>query len=114
MVLVGDRQSCSRVPYCMLVMCRLHISQIQSLLKTVPKWAVSSGEVQALHRKIEFQDFNQAFGFMTRVAIKADKMDHHPNWFNVYNQVEINLSTHDANGITSKDFELAQFIDTIV
>ena len=69
----------------------------------------------ALYRKFEFKDFSQAFAFMTRVALAAEKMDHHPNWTNVYNTVEISLSTHSAGDIvTDKDRKLAQKIDTIV
>ena len=67
----------------------------------------------AIERSLEFADFNEAFGFMTRVAIKAQEMDHHPEWFNVYSNVEITLSTHDANGITERDIRLARFIDEI-
>ncbi|NML32154.1 4a-hydroxytetrahydrobiopterin dehydratase [Paraburkholderia sp. G-4-1-8] len=67
----------------------------------------------AIHRHIEFADFNEAFGFMTRVAIKAQEMDHHPEWFNVYNQVDITLSTHEASGVTERDIALASFIDSI-
>jgi 4a-hydroxytetrahydrobiopterin dehydratase len=67
----------------------------------------------AIQRKLQFADFNEAFGFMTRVAIKAQEMDHHPEWFNVYNKVEITLSTHEANGLTARDIELASFIDSI-
>ncbi len=60
-----------------------------------------------------FKDFNQAFGFMTRVALHADKVDHHPNWANVYNKVEIELWTHDVDGLSSRDFEMAEFIDNV-
>ncbi|CAD6540665.1 4a-hydroxytetrahydrobiopterin dehydratase [Paraburkholderia metrosideri] len=67
----------------------------------------------AIQRKLQFADFNEAFGFMTRVAIKAQEMDHHPEWFNVYNKVEITLSTHEANGLTARDIKLASFIDSI-
>jgi 4a-hydroxytetrahydrobiopterin dehydratase len=67
----------------------------------------------AIQRKFEFADFNEAFGFMTRVAIKAQEMDHHPEWFNVYNKVDITLSTHEANGVTERDIELAAFIDSV-
>ncbi|NKJ49450.1 4a-hydroxytetrahydrobiopterin dehydratase [Burkholderia sp. SG-MS1] len=67
----------------------------------------------AIQRKFEFADFNEAFGFMTRVAIKAQEMDHHPEWFNVYNKVDIALSTHEADGVTARDIELASFIDSI-
>jgi 4a-hydroxytetrahydrobiopterin dehydratase len=65
----------------------------------------------AIERSFEFSDFNEAFGFMTRVAIKAQEMDHHPEWFNVYNKVRITLSTHDAGGVTERDIALARFID---
>lgn len=65
----------------------------------------------AITRSLRFADFNAAFGFMSRVALMAEKLDHHPEWFNVYNRVEITLSTHDAGGLTSKDIELARFID---
>jgi 4a-hydroxytetrahydrobiopterin dehydratase len=67
-----------------------------------------------LSKTFEFSDFTQAFGFMTRVAIEAEKMDHHPNWSNVYNTVEINLSTHDAgNIVTERDRQLAEIIDRL-
>ena len=58
-----------------------------------------------------FADFNAAFAFMTRVALKADKVDHHPEWSNVYNRVEVLLTTHDAGGVTEKDVDMARFID---
>jgi 4a-hydroxytetrahydrobiopterin dehydratase len=67
----------------------------------------------AIQREFEFADFNEAFGFMTRVAIKAQEMNHHPEWFNVFSKVEITLSTHEANGLTERDIELASFIDSI-
>jgi 4a-hydroxytetrahydrobiopterin dehydratase len=67
----------------------------------------------AIQRAFKFADFNEAFGFMTRVAIKAQEMDHHPEWFNVYNKVDITLSTHEANGVTERDIKLASFIDSI-
>jgi 4a-hydroxytetrahydrobiopterin dehydratase len=70
-------------------------------------------ERDAIRRHFEFADFNEAFGFMTRVAIKAQEMDHHPEWFNVYNKVEITLSSHEANGLTGRDIALARFIDSI-
>ncbi|KAI8140297.1 pterin-4-alpha-carbinolamine dehydratase [Fennellomyces sp. T-0311] len=73
-------------------------------------WAVTEGR-DAIHKNYQFADFNEAFGFMTRVALKADKMDHHPEWFNVYNRVEITLSTHDCQGLSNRDIELAQFCD---
>ncbi|KAI8388659.1 putative pterin-4-alpha-carbinolamine dehydratase [Radiomyces spectabilis] len=67
----------------------------------------------AIIKKYQFQDFNEAFGFMSRVALKADKMDHHPEWFNVYNRVEVTLSTHDCQGLSAKDVELATFCDGV-
>lgn len=72
-------------------------------------------ENNTLYKKYKFLDFSEAFGFMTRVAIEAEKMDHHPLWTNVYNQVEIWLSTHDAGDIiTDKDYKLAEKIDKLV
>lgn len=65
----------------------------------------------AIEKKFQFKDFNQAFGFMTRVALKADKMDHHPEWFNVYNNVNITLSTHECQGLSNRDVTLAKFIE---
>jgi len=73
-------------------------------------WTETPGR-DAITKTYKFADFNSAFGFMTRVALKADKMDHHPEWSNVYNRVEIVLTTHDANGVTTKDIELARFMD---
>nr|XP_033783393.1 pterin-4-alpha-carbinolamine dehydratase 2 isoform X2 [Geotrypetes seraphini] len=65
----------------------------------------------AIYKEYNFKTFNQAFGFMTRVALQAEKMNHHPEWFNVYNKVQITLTTHDCGGLTKKDVKLAQFID---
>ena len=67
----------------------------------------------AIKKHFTFKDFNQAFGFMTRVALKADKMDHHPEWFNVYNRVEVTLSTHDCKGLSNRDVQLAKFIEDV-
>lgn len=65
----------------------------------------------AIQRSITFKTFNEAFAFMTKVALMAEKMDHHPEWFNVYNKVDITLTTHDAGGLSTKDIKLAKFID---
>ena len=65
----------------------------------------------AIARTFTFADFNAAFAFMTRAALKAEQMDHHPEWFNVYNRVEVTLSTHDAGGVTEKDIALATFMN---
>ena len=67
----------------------------------------------AISKKFVFADFNAAFGFMTRAALVAEKMDHHPEWFNVYKTVEVTLSTHDAGGVTDKDVTLAQAMDKL-
>lgn len=73
-------------------------------------WTEISGG-KALHKSFKFADFNEAWGFMTRVALAAEKADHHPEWSNVYNRVEIVLSTHDAGGLSAKDIALAKVID---
>jgi 4a-hydroxytetrahydrobiopterin dehydratase len=67
----------------------------------------------AIAKKFVFKDFNQAFGFMTRAALAAEKMDHHPEWLNVYKTVEVTLSTHDAGGVTELDVKLAEAMDRI-
>lgn len=74
-------------------------------------WSVKAGDRDAIEKTFVFKDFNEAFGFMTRVALKADKIDHHPEWFNVYNRVEVLLATHDADGVTDLDLEMAAFMD---
>jgi 4a-hydroxytetrahydrobiopterin dehydratase len=79
-------------------------------LKKLSKWQSVDGR-DAITRKFAFKDFNAAFGFMTRVALLADKMDHHPEWFNVYNKVDVTLSTHDAGGVTQNDIDMAKAMD---
>ena len=74
-------------------------------------WSVSSGDRPAIERTLKFGDFNAAFAFMTRVALKAETMDHHPEWSNVYNRVTVLLTTHDAGGVTELDTTMARFID---
>jgi 4a-hydroxytetrahydrobiopterin dehydratase len=75
-------------------------------------WTAADGK-DAIEKTYKFADFNAAFGFMTRVAIEADKRDHHPEWFNVYNRVEVTLTTHDADGVSERDVQLARFMDAI-
>ena len=75
-------------------------------------WLEVTGR-DAITKKFVFKDFNQAFGFMSRAALVAEKMDHHPEWFNVYKTVEVTLSTHDAGGLTDRDVKLAEAIDKI-
>lgn len=75
-------------------------------------WKINNDKTE-ISRNFQFKDFNQAFGFMTQIALKAEKMDHHPEWHNVYNKVRITLSTHDAGGISALDIKMAQFIDSL-
>ena len=82
----------------------------QSALDTLDAWAEAEAR-DAITKTFHFKNFNQAFGFMSRVALNAEKADHHPEWFNVYNRVEVTLSTHDAGGVTEKDIALAHFMD---
>ena len=81
-------------------------------LKGLKDWKEVPGR-DAITRSLKFGDFSQAFGFMSRVALMAEKLDHHPEWSNVYNRVEVTLSTHDAGGVTDLDIKLARFIDSI-
>ena len=73
-------------------------------------WSAGSGR-DCIVKTFKFKDFVEAFGFMTRVALAAEKADHHPEWFNVYNRVEVLLTTHDADGVTQRDIDLAKFMD---
>jgi 4a-hydroxytetrahydrobiopterin dehydratase len=84
---------------------------LDATLNDLPLWRAEPGDRPAIRRNLRFADFNAAFGFMTRVALRADKADHHPEWSNVYDGVEIVLTTHDAGGVTHKDVALARFID---
>jgi 4a-hydroxytetrahydrobiopterin dehydratase len=79
-------------------------------LKDLPRWQGATGR-DAISRKFEFKDFNEAFAFMTRAALLAEKMDHHPEWSNVYNKVEVTLSTHDAGGVTDNDIAMAKAME---
>ncbi len=90
---------------------KLDASARTAALKQLPEWREAEGR-EALTRTFKFRDFNQAFAFMTRVALLAEKMDHHPEWFNVYNRVEVTLATHDAGGVTEKDIALAKAMDS--
>ena len=84
---------------------KLEESEIRSKLSELPEWELVEGK---LRRSFKYADFVQAFRFMTAVALVAEKLDHHPDWSNVYNRVTIELVTHDAGGVTELDFELAQ------
>lgn len=83
-----------------------------SLGATLPDWSLVPGR-DAIRRAFRFQDFNEAWGFMARVALLAEKLDHHPEWSNVWNQVSIILATHDAGGLSARDVTLAKAIDAL-
>ena len=91
---------------------KLDAAARKSALGALKGWTEVSGR-DAITKKFVFKDFNQAFGFMTRVALVAEKMDHHPEWFNVYKTVEVTLSTHDAGGLTELDVKLATEMDRL-
>jgi 4a-hydroxytetrahydrobiopterin dehydratase len=84
----------------------------QAGLVALAQWQLVAGR-DAITRSFRFKDFNAAFGFMTRAALAAEKLDHHPEWFNVYNKVDVTLSTHDAGGLTALDVKLATTMDAI-
>lgn len=87
-------------------------TEIDAALAELTGWRRVEGR-PAIARSFKFTDFNQAFGFMARVALIAEKLDHHPEWSNVYNRVEIVLTTHDAGGVSERDLKLARFIDSL-
>ncbi len=93
-----------------MAIAKLSEQEISAELKKLGGWSVVNGN---LHRVFEFKDFAQAFAFMTQVALAAEKMDHHPDWSNVWNKVTIDLSTHSAGGLTKNDFDLAGKIQLI-
>lgn len=82
----------------------------QAALDQLPGWTAAENR-DAIVKTFKFKDFNAAFGFMTRTALAAEKLDHHPEWFNVYNRVEVLLATHDADGVTALDVQLARIMD---
>lgn len=90
---------------------KLEATEIESRLADLTGWSIVD---EKLHRDLQFSDFAEAFGFMTRVALVAEHTQHHPEWFNVWNRVSIDLTTHDAGGISEKDFDLAAKIDAFV
>ena len=90
---------------------RLSDDEVQQALANCPGWSLVDGKLQ---REFQFADFQEAFAFMTRVALIAEKRDHHPEWFNVYNRVEITLTTHDAGGLSLRDVKMARKIDALL
>jgi 4a-hydroxytetrahydrobiopterin dehydratase len=91
---------------------KLNDADRAALGKTLPQWKPVDGR-DAIRREWSFRDFNEAWGFMSRVALLAEKQDHHPEWRNVWNKVEIVLSTHDAGGLSARDVKLARAIDQL-
>ncbi|MCH1519709.1 MAG: 4a-hydroxytetrahydrobiopterin dehydratase [Nitrosopumilus sp.] len=92
-------------------MMRLSETEITEELKKIEGWAIKDNK---LHKEFQFDSFNQAFGFMTRAAMEIEKMNHHPEWFNVYNRITVDLTTHDAGGITNNDINLARILNSLV
>ena len=93
-------------------MAKLTIEELRNALKRLPDWELARDR-EAITRKFQFVDFDAAFAFMTRVALLAAKMDHHPEWFNVYKTVDVTLATHDAGGVTELDVKLATEMDRL-
>jgi 4a-hydroxytetrahydrobiopterin dehydratase len=89
---------------------RLSSEEISNELKNLPGWTIQK---EKLHKNFEFSNFNEAFGFMTRAAMEIEKMNHHPEWFNVYNRLSVDLMTHDAGGITQNDIQLAKILNDL-
>ncbi|MFV3076704.1 4a-hydroxytetrahydrobiopterin dehydratase [Niveispirillum fermenti] len=89
---------------------KLDKEAIAASLAGLPGWTLRA-DGTAIVKGFRFKDFNEAFGFMTRVALLADRIDHHPEWFNVYNRVDVVLNTHDAGGVTSLDIQMALFME---
>ena len=90
---------------------KLSTAEIDQRLHSLAGWSLLNGK---LHREIRFRDFTQAFAFMTGSALIAERMNHHPEWFNVYNRVVIDLSTHDAGGLTEMDFAFASSVNSLI
>ena len=91
---------------------QLNEDERKTALAELSDWQYDA-ERDAISRSFKFSDFTEAFAFMTRVALHAEKADHHPEWFNVYNKVEVTLTTHDVDGVSDKDVELARFMDEL-
>ena len=85
----------------------------ESWMRALKRWSLARDD-KAIERTFEFADFSEAWAFMNRVALMAEKRDHHPEWFNVYNKVEITLTTHDAGGLSERDVKMAKAIDALL
>ncbi len=88
----------------------LHAGEVETRVRALDGWSIAHGK---LHRTFRFANFVEAFGFMSSAALVAEKMDHHPEWSNVYSTVEVDLTTHDAGGLTELDFQLAEAMNAI-
>lgn len=95
-----------------MAIAKLTEAERAAALATLPDWTLREDGL-AMSRELKFADFSEAFGFMTRVALCAEKADHHPEWFNVYNRVAITLTTHDAGGLSERDVKMAKAIDAM-
>jgi len=89
---------------------KLSSETIENELKNLAGWSIVDGK---LHKEFQFGDFNEAFGFMARASMHIEKMNHHPEWFNVYNKLVVDLTTHDAGGITQNDIQLAKILNSL-
>lgn len=92
---------------------KLTAAERREALEGLPDWRMVEGR-DAIRRVFKFPDFNAAWGFMCRIALQAEKLDHHPEWSNVYGTVDVTLSTHDCDGLSARDIALARFIDGLV
>lgn len=92
---------------------KLTSTEVSTLLQALPDWRHETGRGGLIAREFKFHDFAQAFGFMAQIAVIAESRNHHPEWFNVYNRVQVTLTTHDAGGLTMKDIELARTMDRV-
>ena len=86
-------------------------NQLDSFIEKNPSWIIDN---KMIKKEFKFENFIEAFGFMSKVALLSEKIDHHPDWQNIYNKVKINLTTHDKGGITSNDIKLAEAIDKLI
>ena len=114
----NDDQHVMPVPACdpdggRSVVQRLDEAALRQFLCEAPQWQLAAHDKEVLSREFEFDDFVQAFAFMTQVALVAERMDHHPEWSNVYNRVQVAMTTHDVHGITSRDVDLCRHADRV-
>ncbi|MDP9607509.1 UNVERIFIED_ORG: 4a-hydroxytetrahydrobiopterin dehydratase [Variovorax paradoxus] len=92
---------------------RLHAEELEAQLPTLDGWVHDATRGGILSKEFRFEDFSQAFSFMAQIAVHAERMDHHPEWFNVYNRVSVALTTHDVDGVSAKDIEMARLMNRI-